>query len=233
MHKNTNRDERVLDHIGLYRISFRRVLSMLYFHGRTPGNVIHRLLAEGRIQARTGLPDHLRYYQLTPSEAAARGLPIARSRPPKPQALHTNLGILWNCCMTPGIHDRRRLEQVEMVKLFGERFPRGPHLMQAGPKPYVLRVRVLAPTTRTRTAVRLLRARIDRLRKHPTLGAWVRNNQYAFLLLVESDHQRTRLVEVIERHALKNRAHIIVAYAPSHASAGPALRAAERRPRAP
>ena len=36
----TNRDEKVLRHIGLYRLSLRTIISRLFFAGKDPGNVL-------------------------------------------------------------------------------------------------------------------------------------------------------------------------------------------------
>jgi len=226
------RDEQILAHIGLYRLTFRRVLSVLFFDGCTPGNVVQRLLAEGRIQARGGLPERLRYYQLTPTEARRRGLPIARSRPLKPQAFQSHLGVLWFACIgsqkeTP----RRRLDRDALLKLFGPDFPKGPHCLEGGAKPCVWRVHVTGVRTDDTALVKLLKRRIEMLQKHETLGAWIRNRQYALALLADTEGRRRRLLEVTKNHGLDHRTKVVVEYCPSHASAPAALRAEKRGPR--
>ncbi|MFA6043745.1 MAG: hypothetical protein WC718_02065 [Phycisphaerales bacterium] len=233
MERNHQRDERILAHIGLYRLTFRRVLSVLFFDGRTAGNIVQRLCAEGRIQARGGLPQRLFYYQLTLAEASRRGLPVARSRPPKPQAFHAHLAILWHCCMSPAHRQRRRLERHELEKLFGNRVPGGPHLIEAGPTPRVFRVQVVGPGTPARSAVRALRRRVEYVRRRPELRAWVHNRQYAFLLLTDTPGRCARIAEIAKRHAIPSRAQVEFAHVPDYRAAGAALRAAKPRPRAP
>lgn len=228
----TTRDEQILAHIGLYRLTFRRVLSVLFFEGRTPGNVLRRLLDEGRVQARGGLPDRLRYYQLTPTEARRRGLPIARSRPLKPQAFQTHLGVLWFCCM---IHPqqgtpRRRLDREELRKLFGPGFPKGPHCLEGGERPCVWRVHATGTHTDDAALVKLLTRRTEALLKHETLGAWIRTRRYAVALLADTEGRWRRLLEVTTHHGLDRRTKVVVEYGPGHASAPAALRAAERGP---
>lgn len=210
MDKNLERDERILFHVGLYRVTFREVLSRCFFNGRTPGNVVQRLLAEGRLVSRGGLTNRVRYYQLTPTEALDRGLPVARARPPKPQAFLCHIGLLEYCCLDPRVKDRRRLDHVDMLELFGSSYPKGPHVLQGGSHPRVFRAFVLSPGIRLRPAVKVLRRRVDRLRGHPTLGPWIRKRQYAVLFIVRAEAQRTRLQELITRYEFSKRTEVEV-----------------------
>lgn len=232
MHKNAERDERILAHIGLYRVSFRSVISSLFFEGRTPGNVLHRLRAEGRIQSRSGLPNRVCYYQLTPTEAARRGLPVGRSRPPKPQALQTHLAVLWHCCVRPGGPQRRRLDTGDMATLFGPEWPGGVYVIEAGKQPRVFRVQVVGPNVRVGRFVKVLRRRIDRLRRDPLVGPWIRNRQFGFLLLTDSEAKCARAREVFERHALRSPTAVQLAFGSVDWTAGAAFRHPESRPRA-
>ncbi|GMV26709.1 MAG: hypothetical protein AMXMBFR58_27400 [Phycisphaerae bacterium] len=233
MHKNAERDERILAHIGLYRVSFRSVISSLFFGGRTPGNVLHRLIAEGRIQSRAGLPNRVRYYQLTPTEAERRGLPVGRSRPPKPQALQTHLAVLWHCCVRTGGPQRRRLDTGDLTTLFGAAFPPGVYVIEAGKQPRVYRVQVVGPGVRVGRSAKVLRRRIDSLRRHSLIGPWIRNRQFGFLILTDSEAKCARAREVIERHALRSPAAVQLAFGSVDWTEGAALRHPEPRPRAP
>lgn len=233
MHKDLERDERILAHIGLYRVSFRPVISSLFFGGRTPGNVLHRLMAEGRIQSRAGLPNRVRYYQLTPTEAVRRGLPVGRSRPPKPQALQTHLAVLWHCCGMPGAPGRRRLDSGDLTTLFGSGCPPGVFVIEAGKRPRVFRVQVIGPGVRVGRAVKALRRRIERLRRHQAVGPWIRNRQFGFLILTDSEAKCARVREVITRHAIPSRAESEVAFVSGNRTAGAARRHPEHRPPTP
>lgn len=224
-----DRDEKILRHTGLYRLTFRRVLSELFFEGRTPGNVLGRLIAEGRIRARGGLPDRLCYYQLTLAEARSRGLPLARTRPPRPQAFQTHLGVLWFCFFNGSPYERRRLERDELDRLFPNAAPKGPHVVQGGPVPLVWRVHVTGPRTDDRALVKLLVRRFDRLRRDEALGPWVRSKRYAIAILAETEGRQRRLQEIIARHELTHRTPAVVEYCPGHWTAPAALRAQERR----
>jgi hypothetical protein len=230
-HRNDQRDDQILRHLALYRISFRAVLSRQFFGGGNPGNVITRLLAEGRIQSREGLPQRLRYYQLTAAEAARLGVPLGRTRAPKPQAFLTHLGAVWHCCVDPGVQDRRRLERNELAHLFGDNPPKGAHIIQSVPTPRVFRILVSGPATPARTIFKSLRKRIEAARRSTILAPWLKKHQYAFLVLLEGESRIARVQELIKTNGIDQRAVIDLRHAPDHRTAAHSLRGAERRPR--
>lgn len=208
-----DRDEQVLSHIGLYRITLRHVLARVFFDGGNPGNLIQRLLSEGRITVRQGLPSRVSYYQLSLAEVRRRGLPADRSRPPHGQALASHLGALWYCS-EPGTQ-RRRLETHELQQLFGSDHARVPHCIEAGSPPHILRIQVVAPRASLPTAVRMLRRRIERLREHTVLGPWIRNRQYCFLMLADDSRRAEGLRRLLHERGADRRAEIVVGEAPS------------------
>lgn len=229
--RNDQRDQQILRHLALYRISFRAILSRRFFDGRNPGNVIARLLADGRMQSRAGLPGRVRYYQLTIAEAERLGVPMGRARAPKPQALLTHLAVVWHCCMDPDVEGRRRLDREEMAKLFGARPPRGTHVMQSGAQPKVYRALVPGAGRSARSTFRAIRKRVRAARKSQALGPWIRNGHYAFLVLVVGESRRQRLMEFINRHDLTTLAAIDLRHVPDHRTIADSLRNEERRPR--
>lgn len=219
-----DRDERVLNHIGRYRIAFRQTLSCLFFDGRSPGNVLQRLLSNGRIVARASLPERVSYYQLSLSEVRRRGLPEVRSRPFPPQAFHSHLAALWFCCMNAGSPERRRLESAELARLFDGKPPKGPHCLEGGQSPRVYRIHALGPDASARGVVRALRQRIERFREHTRLGPWLRNRQYVFALLADSPPRADRLWEALNDHRVLDRAEVAVGHAPNIRTIAAALR---------
>lgn len=212
--RNAQRDEQILGHLGLYRVSFRAVISFMFFQGGFPGNVLQRLRAEGRVTSRGGLRNRLRYYQLSVTEASARGLPVARGRPPKPQAFSLHVATLWYCSVAPGGSLRRRLDTPELVHLFGVNTPKGAHVLDSNGPPKVVRVIAVAPHTPARSIARALRKRILRLDAHPELGMWVRDKRYAFAIITSSEAKRARLAYLVQRYGKSSRAEIRVECAP-------------------
>jgi hypothetical protein len=219
----TARDEKILTHVGLYRLSFRAVLSDMYFDGRTPANVLGRLMQQGRIRARSGLPERLSYYQLTPAEARRRGLPEARARPLGGQALQTHIGVLWFCWRSPDAY-RRRLDRQELRKHLDLECDNAPHCIQGGEEPVVWRIHVTGQRSNDATLVKHLVARLDGCPENSTIGSWIAAGRYAIAILAESEGRRLRLKEMIRRHGLKTRTRTTVEYAPSPQSLALAFR---------
>ncbi|MFH1747362.1 MAG: hypothetical protein ABIG44_10005, partial [Planctomycetota bacterium] len=195
-----SRDDDILDHIGLYRISLRFIIEHRFFEGGNCGNVVQRLIKQKRIQSVDGLPGSLAYYQLTLGEARARSLPQDRGRALGPRALATHLAVLWFCCL-PSV-PRRRLEVGELEKLFGE-VPSGcPHVAQAGSKPRVYRVYLVSSATRTADVIKRLRSEIAAaVRKRP-LDTWIAGGRYVFALLTDAVPRAQALARAVQRAEL-------------------------------
>lgn len=219
------RDERILHHVGLYRLSLRAILAKRFFDGRTAGNVIARLIEHGRLQGRPGLPERLSYYQLTAAEARRRGLPAARARPLGAQALHTHLGVLWFCCAHNTKTPRRRLDRRELAKHFDATLDNAPHCLEAGDDPVVWRVHVTSTRSNDLTLIKHLSARLVALSSTQAFGPWIEAGRYAVAILAESPGRRARLTETINRHGHPQRLRWTVEHAPSPNGLGAALRA--------
>lgn len=222
----TDRDEKILSHVGLYRLSFRAILSSHYFEGRTAANVIARLIRQGRLRPRSGLPERLTYYQLTPAEVRRRGLPEARARPLGGQALQTHIGVLWFCCRSLSAY-RRRLDRRELERHLGLRCASAPHCVEGGEQPVIWRLHVTGQRSHDATLVRHLRARLDELAQDSTLSSWLAARRYAIAILAESESRRSRLQEMIHHHGLHHRTRCTVGYCPSPGALAAALRAPE------
>jgi hypothetical protein len=208
-----SRDDDMLDHIGLYRISLRSVLERLFFDGGNCGNVIQRLIKQRRIQSMAGLPGSLAYYQLTLGEARRRNVPQDRGRAFGPGALATHLAILWFCCVTSS--PRRRLEGAELRDLFG-RIPSGcPHVGQGGSKPCVYRVHVVSSRTRPADIIKRLRVEIDNATRDPRLHPWIAGERYAFAVLTDTQARADALDRAIRRAELDRRARVHCQKVPS------------------
>lgn len=109
--------DRVLDHIGRYRISLRKVLSHRYLNGSDTGNLIKKLIDERWIVARDrasgkSLPGGLTYYQLTAKGAQKISCSVSRTKPMGAK-LPRYLAMLWFCCMDS---KRRELMSPDLLK---------------------------------------------------------------------------------------------------------------------
>jgi len=190
------RDLKILQHVGLYRISLRPVLQRLFFGDANPGAVLQRLREEGWL--RTGkLPRNVSYYQLTGKAAGYLDLPLSRATPFGAQALLGHLATLWFCCMqqTP----RYRVDEDKLDRLFPQGAPSGDHCVEGGaPKSRVYRVCVPNAEARIRNIVRQARTIYRRAIAVPGLGRWVADHRYAFAILVEMQERKSALKDALQ-----------------------------------
>lgn len=223
------RDEKILDHIGRYRVSLRRVIAQHFFNGGNCGNVLQQLLESKRIVSHAGLGGPLRYYQLTLGEARHRGLPQDRGRRLGPRALETHLTLLWFCCVeqTP----RQRLEANELERLFGMR-PAGPqHVADPGPPQVIRRVQLVSTRVRPADILKRLRSDVGIALANPALADWVQGRRYGFTLLMNSAASVSRVRERVRRDPIATTARIDIRYVPSPTSMPQELRACQPLPK--
>ena len=190
------RDRKILQHIGLYRVSLRPVLERLFFAGRSSGNVVQRLRDAGYVVA-ARLPGRVRYYRLSVQGAEFLQLPLSRAVAFGAQALQTHLAILWFCCM--GEKRRFRTDAEALSKLFPEDPPKGDHCAEPGERMRLYQVYVPGPDTPVRRIVREVRKRFYDARLDIQMNRWIDGRLYAFAILVDSDERRKAV-----RTALKN-----------------------------
>lgn len=221
----SEKDERIIKHIGLYRLSLRVVLTKLFFDGNEDacGNAIQRLLNEERIQFVKGLSGGFSYYRLTGKEAAAQVLQ-GRERELGDRALPDALSVLWFCCM--GKKPRHRLERANIERLLGDQFAKTVHCIEKGSdgeKTRIYRVFTPAPDTKLSYVVG------NQITKHlelamtlpPAAGEqigpaeMIQTRAYAVAVIVDNKSRREKLDELIDRKGLRKDARIIVEIAPT------------------
>ncbi len=208
------REERLLAHIGLYRLSLRTIIERRFFEGGNAGNVTQRLLHDGRIQARDqGFHGRLRYYQLTLGEARRRSLPEERAGAFGGQALHTHLGLLWFCCASD--RPRRRLEDEELNKLFAMVPPGVGHCAEGGKDPCIYRMHVVGAKTKIADLIRRLRSRTLVEPPNPALAAWMRQRKYGIAILAESSARCEAIRRALHRAGLPEILRCTVESVPS------------------
>lgn len=210
----SERDDRILTHIGLYQISLRSVIEEVFFDGGNCGNVLQRLLESKRIQARDGLPGRLSYYQLTRTEAPRYGFPESRARALQNQALHTSLAVLWFCNMAAS--KRHRLEQSEVERIFPEKAPVAIHCIERNSDSHRLfRVKVTDPATEDTTLIRSLRKVVSETAAMPGLRLWLETGRYSFAVLTETPTRVQRIQQIIATDEfLSSSAQFLVETAP-------------------
>lgn len=210
----SDRDDQILNHIGLYQLTLRRVIDEQFFDGGNSGNVVQRLVVGKQIQIRDGLPGRLNYYQLTRAEAKRRGLPESRARALQNQALHTALATLWFCAMSES--NRHRLEQHEVDGLFPDASPVAIHCVERSPESHrLIRIKVTDPDSDDRTVLRSLRKTVFKTLELPGLRPWIETGRYCFSVVTETETRVQRIRQVIGTdQQLSESATFIVEQAP-------------------
>jgi hypothetical protein len=220
-----DRDERILKHIGLYRVSLRGVIEELFFDGKSCDHVIQRLLNEGRIQAVEGLPDKLSYYQLTLRETRSRGIPKHRADS-RGGRLPEDLAVLWFACM--GARPRPRVERKPLGKVFGRGPGMGvPHCREhlAENEQVIYRVRFAGPDTDDTRLLRDIEWWARSGLAHHQLGPYLLEQLYGFVILVEHPDRVERLQELLARREALTGIRIHVESVPGPMRIAAALRA--------
>lgn len=217
------RDDRILDHIGLYSISLRPVIERLFFEGKNCGNVIQRLTKQGKIVSRPGLPSRIRYYQLATSEAIARSFPQHRTEPLGTQAINKHLAILWYCCLADGV--RHRLERGDVKNNVSEHLPPGDYAVeQLEDNHRIVRLRVASSDAEDSSIVRWVRGEVSKAAKHPLLNRLQRSGQVAYTLLADTETRIPSLQRSLDDSGLLEQSTVVLAFAPSPQTLPAALR---------
>ena len=222
----SNREDQVIAHIGLYQLSFARVIEERFLGGEPCGRLMNQLSADDRIQVRRGIPDRApKYYQLTRTELKRRGLPGHRAKRPKLQAFPRVVSILWFCNMLGT--DRHLLELATIERLFPTGLPDGTHCIErgdSGHRIYRLRFADPAASGDNRCLLRSLRKRVAEAVTFPGLRPWVTSGRYAFAVLAEQEDQAQQIRQMISNdELLSSLAAVVVEKTPSLATLSDAL----------
>ena len=194
-----DRDEKILRHIGRYRVSIRAVIEQLFFSGESCDHVLQRLSKDGRVQThRAAIPGGLSYYQLSLTEARRLGFPDSRARQDKTKLLRRELAVLWFCCMTP--NRRKRLEREEYRYLGSGKGLASPHVAElAADRSTIYRVYLPGPEIRDERFVDVLRDDAFLTIQHPQLSEWADRGTYQIALVVENQDRADKLQRMIEQ----------------------------------
>ena len=196
------RDEKILKHVALYRLSIRAVIEHLFFDGKSSDDVIARLVNEEKCLQVAKLPNRISYYYLSVTAARKRGVKESRAQGGQARSLRRSLAVLWFCCMTPT--NRHRIERNTLTKLFGRHNGLGiPHCWEPiGEKGRLIhRIYTPGPNTPDDDVVRTLRKDAESTIAHPQLAPLVLAHLYVFAVLVEHPQRLEKIRETLDRAA--------------------------------
>ena len=193
-------DELILDHIGRYTISIKRVIDTSCLEGSSCQNTLTRLLKGDLIQGiEKGLSGNFRYYQLTTKGAKTRGFPVNRAREKEPRGLAQDLAALWFSCMR-GV-PRKRLSDTELGKLFGA--PKGGnviHVAQSdGDDSSVFRLFIPSENSSLNTFLATLKKAAYDAASDERLVPWIERGTYRIAVLLQNQNREEELERLIRK----------------------------------
>jgi hypothetical protein len=193
----TVRDQKVLDHVGRYRLTFKEVIRRVYFDGSDPQKVLDRLRKSDLLATCNGFGGNRKAYGLTAAGAAACGLGVPAAKAAATalgsQSMPEYLSILAFCFFlkTP----RALLLPGEIQELLGTRPAGRFHCVENTNTPCVYHVYVPGPTTKARDIVSKTQSHLREVTQSPQVAPWVEAGLYRHAILVDSQ----RRVDVINR----------------------------------
>jgi hypothetical protein len=190
-------DLQILNHIGRYTVSLRRVLQVLFFDGRSAEGALKRLERLGYVQrVERRLPGNFSYYQLKKKGAAVINVSENKAKPKEAKGLAQDLAALWFSCM--GDRPRKRLTDGELRKLFGA--PKGGnviHVAQEEDEPTVFRVFIPEADSNLQKYSPTLKKAAHQACNDERLIRWIERGTYQFAVLLTNEDRKARLEELI------------------------------------
>lgn len=211
-------DRAILEHVGRYRVTHRRVLERVFLNGRAPSNVVQRLRDSGFLE-RIPLKGGISCYQITRKAAGQLSLPPKRSEALTPVSLQNSIAALWFSFL--GLRRRHRLEISELEALLGWRPPTGVYCLEREPKPRIYRLYIPGLDTPDETIRRQVEERIGQFIAAADLASWARSRHFALAVLVSED-RRASVNKLLKD--LTGSVHILVEAVPHPTTFGDALR---------
>lgn len=211
-------DELILDHIGRYTLSIKRVIDTACLEGSSCQNSLNRLLKAELIQGvERGLAGNFRYYQLTTKGAKARGFPVNRAREKEARGLAQDLATLWFSCM--GDVPRKRLADSELKPLFGA--PKGGNIIHVaqsdGDESTVFRLFIPSENSSLNTFIATLKKSSFDAASDERLIPWIERGTFRLAVLLHNQNRREELERLIRKEQFADiRVHLEIAPAPTN-----------------
>lgn len=213
------RDEVILDHLGRYTISIKRVIDEYCLGGGSSQKSIARLTRANLVQAiDEGLVGNFRYFQLTQKGAKSRGIPVNRTRGKDAKGLASDLAALWFSCMGPV--PRKRLTAEELATLFGTA-PKGNNVIYVaqsdGDDSTVFRLFIPGEDTLLKAAISNMKKSAFDAASDERLLPWIERGTFRFAVLVQNENRREEAARLIRKEEFPDlRIHLEVVPSPTN-----------------
>lgn len=212
-------ERNILEHIGRYRLTTRRVLQQLCGDGPHSDSAIARLQQSGMLWSGRSLPRGRAVYQLTAKGTALIDVSEARARPLRSQSLHKHLGILLYCHVEGS--RRYRLEDTELREFLGDAVPDSTHCMGiVKGQPVLFSTYVPGQRTKLKSVLRWVREQHDAVREIAVVRKLLTDRRYGLAIVTDTPQRGKAIVSMLHRPerdgrpALARRALILVEAVP-------------------
>lgn len=219
----------VLEHLGRYRLSFKEIVSALYFDGADPQKTLDLLREQKLVETLKGFHGNRTAYVLARPGAATLGTSRRRADNLGSEALPANLAVLAFCTLLG--RARIRLNEDELPELFGDVPPPGRfHCLERGSRATrIYHVYTPGDSTRVSDIIARTRAHIAEVRKLPPFEPWLRHELYSHAILVDNLDRAATLNAAIDDSGsdgqpLRTLSHIQVECVPGITNLEEALR---------
>ena len=194
--KPTERDRRILTHLGRLGISYNEVIRHLFFGKVDPADVLQRLLDNKWIESVATGEGNRKSYHLTAEGAKLLGLP---EKPPGSRKAPEQELILYFCCLSGT--KRMPLTHEELVKLFDAApVPEGTHCLEMrGRRPRLYNMHVPGDGTPVREVAQAAKRKRDVVLAEEAYRPWVSGRLYSVAILVEADDRADRIREMLSK----------------------------------
>jgi len=195
----SERDRLILAHIGRHRLSFKEIISHLFFGDADPQKALDRLREGGLIEIQKGFAGNRSAYRLSPRGAATVSLNRRRGEPLGSESLPTHLAILAFCFLKR--RPRILLEQDDLTGIFDKAKPSARyHCLEYGSQvKRVYHVSAPGPSTKPEEIVQGTRRWVADCLRTRELRPWINYKLYAQAILVDNLERQNEIARSIER----------------------------------
>lgn len=202
------RDRRILEHVGLHRITVRSALELLFFDGGYCGNVVQRL-RDQRLLRDSKLPCGCHsYYTLSKKSAALLELPASRASVGTGKLAEYS-SFLWFSVIADA--RRRRLTPDQVEQALRRPAPPGEHCFATEDDgPVLYHLYSPAPETEPRSIERATENRLLESSKLPEVRGWIRSRSYGFAIIVDTETKRDTVSAHLDKAGVLKQARVLV-----------------------
>lgn len=195
--KLSERDQRILNHVARYHLTFHEVVSWLFFDGGDPRRTLNRLEKAGLLAKIDSFNSSRKAFRLDRGASAFVDVSRRQLETPRPTSLHFNLAV-YAFCLLSG-RARVRLLADELRDLYGDIPPGKCHVIEYRPKETRV-VEVMVPGLKATPAkvVGAVSESVTKSVKAPCVEGFIRNRLYGHAILVDNRERQDAIKQGIE-----------------------------------